>query len=71
MVSFAGTESAGAVYAIDGGRTWGALTSLVVHNADGSSRPATLADVTHVQWRFARAIPAGNGGQLRFRGVVK
>ena len=70
-VGFDGTESPGAVYSVDGGRNWGALAALTVRNADGSSRPAALADVTHVRWRFAQAIPAGGGGQLRFRGVVK
>ncbi|MEA3012309.1 MAG: hypothetical protein QOD42_854 [Sphingomonadales bacterium] len=70
-VSFAGTESAGAVYSVDGGRSWGALAALHVRNPDGSSRPAALADVTHVRWRLALAIPAGGGGELRFRGVVK
>jgi len=70
-VSFAGTESAGAVYSVDGGRIWGALAALQVRNADGSSRPAALADVTHVRWRLAQAIPAGGRGELRFRGVVK
>jgi uncharacterized repeat protein (TIGR01451 family) len=70
-VSFAGTESAGAVYSVDGGRNWGALAALQVRNPDGSSRPAALADVTHVRWRLAQAIPVGGGGELRFRGVVK
>lgn len=70
-VSYAGTESAGSVVSIDGGRTWGELAALRVHNADGSSRAATTADVTHVRWRIARPIPAGGEGELRFRGIVK
>lgn len=70
-VSFTGSESAGAVYSVDGGRNWGALAALTVRNADGTSRPAAQADVTHVRWRLAQPIPAGNGGQLRFRGVVQ
>jgi uncharacterized repeat protein (TIGR01451 family) len=70
-VSYAGTESPGAVYSVDGGRTWGELAALTVRNADGSSRAATQADVTHVRWRLAHAIPAGGSGELRFRGVVK
>jgi uncharacterized repeat protein (TIGR01451 family) len=69
-VSFAGSESAGAVYSVDGGRNWGALAALSIANADGTSRPAGLADVTHVRWRLA-SIPAAAGGELRFRGVVK
>lgn len=70
-VIFSGAESAGAVYFVDGGQNWGALSALTVRNPDGTSRAAALADVTHVRWRFAQAIPAGDGGQLRFRGVVK
>jgi len=70
-VVFDGTESPGAVYSVDGGRNWGALSALTVRGADGSSRPATFADVNSVQWRFAQPIPAGADGQLRFRGVVK
>ena len=70
-VSFDGTDSPGAIYSVDGGRNWGALAALSVRGADGNSRPATPADVTAVQWRFAQAIPAGSGGELRFRGVVK
>jgi uncharacterized repeat protein (TIGR01451 family) len=70
-VGFLGTESAGAVYSVDGGRTWGALAALTVRNPDGTSRAATQADVTHVRWQLAQAIPAGGRGELRFRGVVK
>ena len=70
-VVFDGTDSPGAVYSVDGGRSWGALSALSVRGADGSSRPATLADVNSVQWRLAQPIPAGSGGELRFRGIVK
>jgi uncharacterized repeat protein (TIGR01451 family) len=69
-VTFAGSESAGAVYSVDGGRTWGPLASLRVATANGGSRPATATDVTHVRWNFP-AIPAGAGGKVSFRGVVK
>jgi uncharacterized repeat protein (TIGR01451 family) len=70
-VSFERAESAGSVVSVDGGRTFGALDSLIVRNADGTSRPAASADVTNVQWRLAQPIPAGAGGSLRFRGIVK
>ena len=70
-VAFTGGESEGAMVSIDGGKTWGALASLKVANADGSSRPATPADVTHIRWSFAQPIAAGRAGQLSFRGVVK
>lgn len=70
-VSYSGSESAGSVLSVDGGRTWGELSALSVRNADGTSRPATFADVSHVRWRIAQPIPAGGTGELRFRGVVK
>ncbi|WP_395614031.1 hypothetical protein [Allosphingosinicella sp.] len=70
-VSYNGSESADSVLSVDGGRTWGQLAALSVRNADGSRRPATLADVTHVRWHMARPIPAGGAGELRFRGIVK
>jgi len=70
-VQFEGAESANAVYSVDGGQNWGALAALSVRQPDGSSRVATPADVTHVRWRFAQPIPAGQSGELRFRGTVK
>jgi uncharacterized repeat protein (TIGR01451 family) len=69
-VTFTGAVSPGAVYSVDGGRTWGPLASLRVATANGASRPATSADVTTVRWSFP-AIPAGGGGKVSFRGVVK
>jgi uncharacterized repeat protein (TIGR01451 family) len=70
-VTFAGSESPGAVYSVDGGRTWGPLAALRVATADGRGRPAGTADVTHVRWNFTQAIPAGAGGKVSFRGVVR
>lgn len=70
-VAFIGGESEGAIVSVDGGKSWGALASLKVANEDGSLRPATAADVTHIRWSFAQPIAAGRAGQLSFRGVVK
>jgi len=70
-VAFAGTDDAGAVVSVDGGKSWGALASLKVVQADGTSRPAVAADVTHIRWSFERPIAAGSGGELSFRGVVE
>jgi uncharacterized repeat protein (TIGR01451 family) len=69
-VAFASAEG-DAVVSIDGGKSWGALASLQVKQADGSSRAALPGDVTHVRWTFAQAIPAGHAGKVTFRGVVK
>ena len=70
-IVFAGGESEGAVVSVDGGKSWGALAALRIANADGTSRPALAADVTHIRWTFARPIAAGASGQLSFRGSVK
>jgi uncharacterized repeat protein (TIGR01451 family) len=70
-VAYAGTESAGALVSVDGGKSWGALAALKVANPDGTSRTASPADVTHIRWSFSQPISAGTSGQLSFRGVVK
>jgi len=70
-VAFAGGESEGALVSVDGGKSWGALAALRIANADGTSRPAGQADVTHIRWTFARPIAAGASGQHSFRGIVE
>ena len=70
-VIYADRASPGEIVSVDGGQNWGELASLRVNNADGTMRPAAVADVTHVRWRFAAPIPAGEGGNLSFQGVVR
>lgn len=70
-VAFAGTDDSSAVVSVDGGKSWGQLAALKVAQADGTSRPAVAADVTHIRWSFGRPIAAGAGGELSFRGTVE
>ena len=70
-VAFTGTDDSTASVSVDGGKSWGALASLKVVAADGSSRPAAAADVTHIRWSFSQPITAGSGGELSFRAVVE
>ena len=70
-VAYTGTEDSSASVSVDGGKSWGALASLKVVAADGASRPAAAADVTHIRWSFSQPIAAGSGGELSFRGVVE
>jgi uncharacterized repeat protein (TIGR01451 family) len=70
-VAFTGTDDKSASVSVDGGKSWGALSSLKVVAADGTSRPAVAADVTHIRWSFGQPIAAGSGGELSFRGVVE
>ena len=70
-VAFTGSDDSSAVVSVDGGKSWGLLSSLKVVQADGTSRPAVAADVTHIRWSFGRPIAAGTGGELSFRGTVE
>lgn len=70
-VAFTGTDDSSAVVSVDGGKSWGQLAALKVAQADGTSRPAVAADVTHIRWSFGKPIAAGAGGELSFRGTVE
>ena len=70
-VSFVASDSPGADFSVDGGKSWGALSALKVKGADGKLRAAAASDITHVRWAFAKAIPVGGTGKLSFRGVVR
>ena len=56
---------------VDGGKQYGALASLSVTGADGKSRPAEAADVTHVRWMLNTALPPGDGGAVSFKARLK
>lgn len=55
---------------VDGGKTWGRLAALSVTAADGSSRPASHADVTHVRWVIASIAP-GASGRVAFPVIIR
>jgi len=69
-VSYESSDGAPPVVSVDGGKSWGALATLKITQPDGTMRPATPADVTHLRWTFATIAP-GQSGKLSFRGVVK
>lgn len=70
-VRFAGSANGQEVVSVDGGNSWGFLSQLRVKRADGVSRAASMADVTHVKWNLKQTLAPGQGGKLVFRGVVK
>ena len=70
-VTFNGTSDGLEVVSIDGGKTWGMLDALRIAVADGTSRPAARADVTHIKWNLNQPLTAGAEGKLIFRGIVK
>lgn len=55
---------------VDGGKTFGPLASLSFTLEDGATRPAELADVTHVRWTIARLAP-GEQGSLSYFAVIR
>ncbi len=69
-VAYANDASPGALVSVDG-KLFGALPALAVPGADGKPRAAVAADVTHIRWTLAKALPAGAGGKLRFAGIVR
>ena len=71
MIAYDGGATPGAEFSVDGGQSWGALETLTVIQADGSTRAANNADVTHIRWMVAETLYAGDTGMLSFRGVVR
>ena len=70
-VAFSGTSDGLEVVSIDGGKSWGFLGTLRIAKADGTIRPATQSDVTHIKWNLNQPLTAGAEGKLIFRGIVK
>lgn len=60
----------GALVSVDGGKVFAPLASLAVTAADGTSRPATGRDVTHVRWNLP-PVAAGAKGQVSFQARLK
>ena len=55
---------------IDGGRSWGKLDALRVH--DGSVwRFATPQDVTHIRWKVPPQLALAGSGRLTWSGIVR
>lgn len=55
---------------VDGGANWGQLAALSVEQADGTSRPAQHADVTHIRWTLAAVAP-GEKGRLEYPAIIR
>lgn len=55
---------------VDAGKTWGVLAKLTVANADGTTRPATQDDVTHVRWVLPSIAP-GVSGRLTYPAIIR
>lgn len=56
---------------VDGGQAFGTLDKLRVSGKDGKTRPARGDDVSHVRWTLQAPVPAGQGGSVSYRAVVR
>jgi uncharacterized repeat protein (TIGR01451 family) len=59
------------LFSADNGRTFGQPEELTVAGANGSARPASPADYTHVRWVLHAPLDAGATGVARFRAVPR
>lgn len=69
-VAFHSASGPDATLSVDGGKSWGVLGQLTKPVADGTTRAAQAADVTHVRWTVATIAP-GDKGSLIYRGNVR
>jgi uncharacterized repeat protein (TIGR01451 family) len=56
---------------VDNGRNWGRLEDLRIALANGRSRSATPADVTHLKWQMPKKLARGETGKVTFRAIVR
>lgn len=56
---------------VDGGKVFGAFETLSVKKADGTTRPAIGADVTHLRWTVTTPVKAGATGSATYRAVLR
>jgi uncharacterized repeat protein (TIGR01451 family) len=71
MARFAACEDERVELSVDRARSWGRLETLTVTLPNGATRPATAEDVTHIRWRMAAPIAAGEAGELQFLGIAR
>lgn len=58
-------------FSADGGHSFAGADALTVHGADGSVRPATAADYTHIRFVLKNALTPGAVAFARYRALVK
>jgi uncharacterized repeat protein (TIGR01451 family) len=58
-------------YSVDGGHSFDRPENLRVPVADGSKRPATASDYTHIRWQLTSRLQVNSVAFVRFRAVVK
>lgn len=64
-------ESAAALtVSVDGGKTFGSLSTMSIAVEPEGERPATAADATHIRWTLDQVAP-GESGTLSYKAFVR
>ena len=58
-------------FSVDGGDSFMPRDALTVVTINGESRVADTSDISHIRWRVAGPIAAGETDVLSFKGVLK
>jgi uncharacterized repeat protein (TIGR01451 family) len=58
-------------FSVDGGFNYGKPGTLRLTSADGTQRPATAADYTHIRWVMRNPLKPGAVAFARFRAVLE
>lgn len=69
-VRLAPDASAELTVSVDGGTTWGELSTLTVTDESGATRAATGDDVTHIRWTLASIAP-GETGSVEYPAIIR
>ncbi|HHL42483.1 MAG TPA: hypothetical protein ENJ42_02600 [Hellea balneolensis] len=65
------TKQAETLYSVDGGKEFAKRDQLTVKLANGGSRSARAADITHIRWTINNEVAPGAKGTLEFKGLLK
>jgi uncharacterized repeat protein (TIGR01451 family) len=58
-------------FSVDGGATYAVPGELEVAEADGTLRPATASDYTHIRWKLVDQLHPGQSRLVRFRAKLQ
>jgi uncharacterized repeat protein (TIGR01451 family) len=64
-------EKSALQFSVDAGKTFGPLEKLKVNDNLRKRRSALPADVTNVQWKFAKFVQPKEEGEVKFRAVLR
>lgn len=67
----AGGNNATVTFSVDGGNSFDTSESLTVTDTEGSQKPASAVDYTHIRWVVGSDIAPGASGTVQFSAVVE